>query len=776
MLWGVMGSFRQRMALLVLLCALVALGGALRPRATSAHAFLQRTQPANGAIVPTNIGEVRLSFNEPVDVRPDRISVSDSAGRRVDLRDARPATGDPATVVVSLPQLPNGVYTVRYALISSDTHPVNGSFRFGVGVAPADVLAGATTQETGLTGPLVLQALGRALNLLGIILLVGPIAFRLFVLAPLWVREPEEATADAARLFERRTVRWVWIAVGILIVGQVVALAAASLASSLGTTAEALQPNNLLATLSGRFGTLWLGRFALLLVPALALPIISAEQEIGEAQPDVPQVDRGRGAWLAMLVAGGALAVLTAVGGHATATAPVPFSVFVDWVHLSATALWVGGLLALALIFPGVVRSLGATEGLATLATTVPRFSVLALGCIQALALTGFYQTWVHVDGPAALVETLYGRALLIKLLLLVPLLALGAVNRLVITPRLRAAVAVVEGAEQAERVQTTRRFWRILWGEAALGVVVLGVVGLLTALPPARADAASEETAGGATSPAVSGGVTLAGSAGTTLVNLAIGPTGTGPATLAVTLRDPTGTAIDDATVALRLFPPGGAAPQDVALTARGGRYTGLGDLDRNGSWRIEATVTLKGGAPTKATFALDLPTGGARQILASADAAMNKLTGLRERQTIGAGGPTTTTTYEWAAPDRMHLTSDAGSETIVVGKRRYDRATGGPWIGSDWPEPAGYRWPQYAYATTATEVTILGREQIDGVSSWVITFLDTTSDARFTLWIGETDGLIRQQRMFAVGHYMESHFSDFNASFTIVPPDGAR
>src|SRR5262249_28561534 len=163
-------------------------------------------------------------------------------------------------------------------------------------------------------------------------------------------------------------------------------------------------------------GTLWLGRFALLLVPSLTLPIIAAEQEIGETHPDTPHTDRGRGAWLAMLVAGGALAVLTAFGGHAAATAPGYFSVFVDSVHLMATSIWVGGLLALALIFPGVVRSLGATEGLATLAAVVPRFSVLALGCIQALALTGFYQTWVHVDGPTSIGDTLYGRTLIVKL------------------------------------------------------------------------------------------------------------------------------------------------------------------------------------------------------------------------------------------------------------------------------------------------------------------------------------------------------------------------
>jgi hypothetical protein len=253
--------------------------------------------------------------------------------------------------------------------------------------------------------------------------------------------------------------------------------------------------------------------------------------------------------------------------------------------------------------------------------------------------------------------------------------------------------------------------------------------------------------------------------------VDLTIGPTGNGPAVLSVLLRDPAGATIDTATVALRLTPPAGAAPQDVALVARGGRYTGLGELTTIGGWRIEALVTIPGGATERATFALDLPTGGARSLLAQSDAAMNRLTSLSERQAISSGGPVVTTYYQWSAPDRLRLRSDAGSETIVVGKQRWDRASGA-WIASNWGDPAGYRWPVYEYARTAAEVNLLGRETIDGVPCWVISFLDTPSGGRLTTWVGIDDGLVRRQRMFAVGHYMESVFYDFNAPVTIAAP----
>src|SRR3954454_17698903 len=104
------------------LFAFVLILAGIAPPAVSAHAFLQRTQPVNGTVVAPNIGEVRLTFNERVEVRPERMTVSSLDGQRYDLNDAHAAPDDPTTVVVSLPQLPNGVFTVRYALISADTH------------------------------------------------------------------------------------------------------------------------------------------------------------------------------------------------------------------------------------------------------------------------------------------------------------------------------------------------------------------------------------------------------------------------------------------------------------------------------------------------------------------------------------------------------------------------------------------------------------------------------------------------------------------------------
>jgi hypothetical protein len=181
---------------------------------------------------------------------PTRWAVTDGNGRRVDRRDAKLAPGDPLTWSSPCRNSRPASTPRANALISSDTHPLNGEVRFGVDVSPADLLAGsAATGEAPLDTPLLLQAIGRGLNLLGLILLIGPIAFRLFVLVPPWARG-RGTFGGAARLFESRGVRWAWIAVTVLIIGQIVALVSASLASTFGAFTDAFGLSNLLGTLS----------------------------------------------------------------------------------------------------------------------------------------------------------------------------------------------------------------------------------------------------------------------------------------------------------------------------------------------------------------------------------------------------------------------------------------------------------------------------------------------------------------------------------------------
>jgi copper transport protein len=115
------------------------------------------------------------------------------------------------------------------------------------------------------------------------------------------------------------------------------------------------------------------------------------------------------------------------------------------------------------------------------LGRALPRFSLLALIAWGVMGFTGLYSAWLQVGNIPALTSTPYGQTLILKLILIVPLLALGAFNLIVVTRKLRVA-------KTEERVESwSNHFVSALIAEAVIVTLLLGVVGMLIGTPPAR-------------------------------------------------------------------------------------------------------------------------------------------------------------------------------------------------------------------------------------------------------------------------------------------------
>ena len=95
--------------------------------------------------------------------------------------------------------------------------------------------------------------------------------------------------------------------------------------------------------------------------------------------------------------------------GHTRAFTPSPLLVAADVLHVTAGAVWLGGLVGLVL----TMRALAGREVLA--AETLARFSTLAGGVLLAVAATGTFLAWRIVGSWTGLVETAYGWLLLTK-------------------------------------------------------------------------------------------------------------------------------------------------------------------------------------------------------------------------------------------------------------------------------------------------------------------------------------------------------------------------
>jgi copper transport protein len=150
-----------------------------------------------------------------------------------------------------------------------------------------------------------------------------------------------------------------------------------------------------------------------------------------------------------------------------------------DWVHLGAAAIWVGGLVSLALCVWPLAPELRRRS--------FARFSRLATVLVALLVAAGVYLSILRLPHVNDLWTESYGRVLLVKLGLVALALAWGGFHQLVVKPVL----------ERGGRERFVGRVSRSLVGESAVAMAVLLVAAVLVdSKPPPQPAAGAAEAA----------------------------------------------------------------------------------------------------------------------------------------------------------------------------------------------------------------------------------------------------------------------------------------
>jgi putative copper export protein len=258
------------------------------------------------------------------------------------------------------------------------------------------------------------------------------------------------------------------------------------------------------------------------------------------------------------------------------------FTQLLDFGHLTAASIWVGGLVALTVLAVSV-RGVN-VEAPSLWGSLLKRFSVIATACVGAMVLTGLWTYWIHVGPPKFLVHTLYGETLLFKLALVAGLLALGAVNQMWLLPRVQALRAGAgDGSEGRIMRATLGHFRKVVALEAAVGLAILFVVPQLAS---SARNQAFQQAGGG-----------LTAFAHTDAGTLSVRRSGLEPGLTDYDIRAPGG-----GTRPVRVsftLPQRSLAPISVAATQVGDghyRVTGI-DTPIAGTWR---TTIAQAGGPT--------------------------------------------------------------------------------------------------------------------------------------------------------------------------------
>ncbi len=136
-------------AVLAVVVLLIGLFGSAS--AASAHDTVESTSPANGSTVATAPAQITMTSNNTPGALGSAISVKDSTG--TEWAQGPVAVLDGTVTEQLKPGAPAGKFTVLWRLVSSDSHPIEGSFTFTATAAAAGV-EGASAASAGTQVPI----------------------------------------------------------------------------------------------------------------------------------------------------------------------------------------------------------------------------------------------------------------------------------------------------------------------------------------------------------------------------------------------------------------------------------------------------------------------------------------------------------------------------------------------------------------------------------------------------------------------------------------------
>ena len=422
------------------------------PAAAFAHAALLRTTPAASVTVNTVPRQVALVYSEAVEPRFAIVSVTDADAHSQTAGPPQRSAANADELDVPLKHLRQGWYLVVWRVISVDGHPVRGAFTFAVGPnpGPAPQFRIPSLSETAATPTLVAA---RWIVFLSLMTAIGIFVLRIAIVRPL--RGPPRPLTAAFGT------------------ALVVALVAVPVYALLATSEFALRSFWSLGALIPLLRTSAFGRGYLDLELLLALFAVAAGVALWVDRPDRDR--RSVAELLALCGAGlaaGAVLLVPGAAGHAAQTAPRPLALALDWLHLVAGSLWVGGLIGLLVLW----RSLPAARRLAGLAVCVPRFSNVAFGSVIVLFGSGVAASVLHLPTLASLWQTSYGQAIIVKASLLLCAILVASGNLLRTVPAL-------SGAEPSPSAAVLLR--RLVSVEVLLVAAAVAVAAVLSSLPP---------------------------------------------------------------------------------------------------------------------------------------------------------------------------------------------------------------------------------------------------------------------------------------------------
>lgn len=388
---------RRLGAWLVIACVLII----LIPKSASAHAYVVKSNPVENETLKKAPTVVKIEFDEDIQVSHfNTLFVRDTSGKRVDLKDAHIDKRNKKLLEAGVKEnLKDGLYSIQWKAISADGHPIQGVIPFQIGLAEAGA-DDVQVEEMGYV-PQIDMIMERGVLYTSFSLFLGVLFFNLIIYK-----------GDAIEVHSRSK-RIIWISLIGIFISLLCNLPLQAKINADVSWLEAFNPLLLKETLQlSVFGYVWITQMALISVLIIVTYFAVKREKLSLFK-----------VWSMPILLFIGLLVMKAFNSHVFGLKFKDIAVVMDFLHLFAASLWVGGLSSIILLLRKE------DDKWTKYWDAIKRFSPWATGAVIVIVLTGLFNSTFFIPTIHSLFDTKYGLALLAKILLFVCMGILGIIH-----------------------------------------------------------------------------------------------------------------------------------------------------------------------------------------------------------------------------------------------------------------------------------------------------------------------------------------------------------
>ncbi|MCI0763992.1 copper resistance CopC/CopD family protein [Bacillus sp. TL12] len=407
------------------------------PTAVSAHAYIVKSNPSENETLEKVPSAVRIEFDEILQSSNfNTVFVRNASGKRVDLKNAHVDKKNPKLLKVGVKQdIPNGTYSIQWKAISADGHLIQGVIPFRIG-AEATGESSIQAEEIGYF-PQLDMLIERGILYTGFSIYIGVLFFNLIIYK------------GNSSIVQSRSNKLIWTSLLGIFTSLLFSLPLQAKINAGVSWGDAFQPALLKETLQlPVFGYVWIIQMTLTIVLIAATYVALKRGKLSSFKT-----------WTVPSLLFVELLIMKAMNNHAYGLKYKEIAVIMDFLHLFAASLWIGGLASILLLLPKDDEK----EKWTKYWDAIKKFSPWAMGTVIVIFVTGLFNSTFFIPTIHSLFDTNYGLALLTKFLLFIGMGILGLIH-------------YVRG-----RMRKEKKLGATLKGEFGIGIVIFIIVAFLT-------------------------------------------------------------------------------------------------------------------------------------------------------------------------------------------------------------------------------------------------------------------------------------------------------